>query len=104
MRRRDKWKPDTWRSSHLRGKTLAEDLDLLFADLCKQWGFCSASGWDIAADHEVLTPETFATAVLGAEGWADPEKARAWRVELMKVFSARYGSRISAADFDPSLC
>ncbi|HEX8192089.1 MAG TPA: hypothetical protein VF552_04250 [Allosphingosinicella sp.] len=104
MRRdRDKWKPDTWRSSHLRGKTLAEDLDLLLADLCRQWGFCSASAWDIAEDHDVLTPDAFATVVLGAEGWPEPEKAWAWRVELTKVFSARYGSRISPKDYDHSL-
>jgi hypothetical protein len=104
MRRdRDRWKPDTWRSSHLRGKTLVEDLDLLLADLCSQWGFCSPSAQDIAADHNVLTPDSFATAVLGAEGWPEPEKVWVWRVELTKVFSARYGPRVSPEDYDRSL-
>lgn len=104
MRRdRDKWRPHTWRSTHLRGETLTEDLGLLLADLCRQWGFCNASGWDIAAGHDVLTPDGFATAVLEAEGWAEPEKAWAWRVELTKVFAARYGSHASPGDYDPSL-
>src|SRR5215203_7047226 len=71
------------RWSGKRGRTLADDLDILLGDLCTGWGFCNdLSGEQLVRDHDSLTGDAFAIAVLGAEGF-NPEtelKYRRWAV------------------------
>jgi hypothetical protein len=88
-----------WNISDRRGETLAEDLQIFLGDLCKGRGFCNATADEILRGGERLTAEAFATAVLAAEGWPDPEGEYHWRPQLIKLFTERYGPQISAADY-----
>jgi len=83
-----------------RGETLGEDLQIFLGDLCKGGGFCSALAADIIRDCETLTAEAFATAVLVAEGWPEPEREYHWKPQFMKLFIERYGHAVSVADFN----
>jgi hypothetical protein len=99
--RRDKDRlRSTWRISDRRGATLADDLQILLGDLCRTSGFCNALADDILAENKVLTAEAFATAVLTAEGWADPQREYEWRPQFVRLFTGRYGPEISAAEYD----
>ena len=89
-----------WNISDRRGETLAEDLQIFPGDLCRGGGFCSALADDILRGRETLTAEAFATAVLAAEGWPDPEREYEWKPQFVKLFIERYGPEISAADFE----
>ena len=41
------------RWSGKRGRTLADDLDILLGDLCTRWGFCNdLSGEQLVRDHD----------------------------------------------------
>lgn len=84
--------------SDRRGETLADDLEIFLGDLCKGGGFCSASADDILRDCNTLTADAFATAVVAAEGWPEPEREYHWRPQFVKLFTERYGPEISAAD------
>jgi hypothetical protein len=86
--------------SDRRGETLADDLQIFLGDLCKGGGFCNALADDILSGRDALTAEAFATAVLAAEGWSDPEREYKWRPQLVKLFIERYGAEISAAAFE----
>jgi hypothetical protein len=44
-----------------------------------------------------LSAETFADAVLRAEGWPDPRDEHTFRPQLVKLFIERYGARASAS-------
>jgi hypothetical protein len=85
----------------LRGATLVDDLNILLGDLCVQWGFCNGmDGADLIASQDPLTDDAFAKAVLAAEGFnADLELA--WRRKLKRLFSERYGSALSQAEYRP---
>jgi hypothetical protein len=50
--------------------------------------------------NDALTPEVFARALLIAEGWPEAELPWEWRETLTKVFTARYGSSITAMDYE----
>lgn len=76
-----------------------DDLHLLLGDLCKAWGFCSGRADDILAGGEPLTADGFATAVLAAEGFPEPELDSECRAKLKRVFMARYGASVSAGDY-----
>ena len=104
MRRdKDRYSPPEWVSSKQQGETLADDLQLLLGDLCRQWGFCSALAHDMLAESGALTPDSFARAVLIAEGWPEDDLPWDWRETMTKVFDARYGPSISTTDYDKRL-
>jgi hypothetical protein len=88
-----------WKMSNRRGETLADDLQIFLGELCKGAGFCSALADDILRGRKTLTAEAFASAVLAAEGWPNPEQEYEWRPQFVKLFVARYGPEISATTF-----
>jgi hypothetical protein len=74
---------------------LFDDLNLLLADFCMQWGFCN----QLRAEHllqpgKVLTAEAFACAVLEAEGM-NAEFVPRWRRHMREKFTERYGASVS---------
>jgi hypothetical protein len=79
---------------------LADDLNLLLGDLCTKWGFCNhLSGEQLVGEHDSLTAEAFADAVLLAEGLS-PLTAVGHRRNLRRLFVTRYGAAsISAAHY-----
>lgn len=102
MRRdQDRISQETEGFSNKRADALADDLQFLLGDLCRNWGFCSALADDLLAGGEPLTPDRFATAVLAAEGWPEPNLESEWRAKLRRVFTARYGAAVSADRHDP---
>jgi hypothetical protein len=105
MMRRDeaKWAPPNWASSKRHCETLADDLQLLLGDLCREWGFCSALADDILAGNATIAADDFAKAVLIAEGWPEAELPWEWREKMAKVFKARYGASISPAEYEQRL-
>jgi len=81
--------------SEKRKAELSDDLDILLGDLCTKWGFCNQlDGDDLIASHKELTPDTFADAVLEAEGMK-PEYELEWRRKIQSKFVERYGSSVS---------
>ena len=88
-----------WGISERRGENLVDDMQILLADLCKGHGFCSVLPDDVFAAGEPLTAESFAHAVLRAEGWHDPSDEHTFRPQLMKLFTERYGTSVSASDY-----
>jgi hypothetical protein len=91
-----------WGIGDRRGDTLLDDLQIFLGDLCKGGGFCNALADDVLTGDEALTADAFATAVLAAEGWADPEHEYRWRPQIAKLFIERYGPSISATDYEGS--
>ena len=85
--------------SDRRGETLADDLQIFLGDLCKGGGFCNALADDVLSCEKPLTADGFATAVLAAEGWPDPEREYHWRSQLVMLFIERYGPEISVVDY-----
>jgi hypothetical protein len=89
------------RWSEKRRDDLAGDLDILLGDLCTLWGFCNRlSGASLVRDHQSLTAELFATAVLRAEGWSADHHGD-WHGRIMRAFVDRYGRVVSQTDFVP---
>jgi hypothetical protein len=101
MRRdKDRWSPPHWASSRRHGKTLADDLQLLLGDLCRELGFCNSLADDVLkAGGDAITADGFAKSVLLAEGWPEAELPWEWREMMTKVFEHRYGSAISPAEY-----
>lgn len=91
-----------WNISDRRGETLADDLQIFLGDLCRGGGFCCALADEILRGDESLTADAFATAVLAAEGWPDPEHEYHWRPQFVRLFIERYGPQISEADYSRS--
>lgn len=83
-----------------RGETLAEDLQLFLCGCCRSWGFCNSLADDILDGGGLLTPDAFATAVLAAEGWPEPELEREAHARLERAFIARYGGPLSTDDYE----
>jgi hypothetical protein len=101
MRRdKDRWSPPKWVSSNRTGETLADDIQLLLGDLCREYGFCSALPDDILTGDGALTADAFVTAVLIAEGFPEDELPWGWRQTMTKVFNARYGPSISTTEYE----
>jgi hypothetical protein len=78
---------------------LVEDLNLLLADFCMQWGFCN----QLRADHllqpgKVLAAEEFVGAVLEAEGM-NAEYEPGWHRRMRDKFVERYGSSVSLESY-----
>lgn len=84
-----------------RRENLAEDLDILLADLCAIWGFCSGlTGWELTRDGTVITADRFAQAVVEAEGMTPSEginsdEMDAWLPKIRAAFAARYGEAVT---------
>jgi len=89
-----------WGISERRGATLLDDIGIFLGDLCKGHGFCSALPDEVLAAGDPLTADAFADAVLRAEGWPEPEREYEFRPQFVKLFTARYGPAISAADYE----
>lgn len=86
--------------SEKRGATLAEDLDILLGDLCRLYGFCNhLSGNDLMSRGPTLSAADFATAVLVAEGFPDPDDEWTWKTRFQKLFTLLYGVTISASEY-----
>ena len=76
-----------------RGASLAQDLDILFGDLCRHWGFYNKlCGADLTDTHRPLTADAFAISVLVAEGFTQPELEVRWLRKFRRLFVERYGS------------
>ncbi len=85
--------------SKKRRASLSEDIDLLLADLCTEWGFCNAlRGEELVSRIAVLTPEVFAFEVLTAEGMI-PEYEPEWRRKMRAKFAERYGQAVSVKTY-----
>ena len=85
--------------SKKRRASLSEDINLLLADLCTEWGFCNAlRGEELVSRIAVLTPEVFASEVLIAEGMI-PEYEPEWRRKLRAKFVERYGHAVSIKSY-----
>ncbi len=85
-----------------RGETLAADLDILLGDLCRIYGFCNhLSGEDLLSGEYPLTAESFALAVLSAEGFPQPHHEVTWSERFQRIFDLRYGPH---ADLQPREC
>ena len=96
-----KWPIAETKWSDARGATLEDDLNILLRDLCVQWGFCNLmNGAELIANHNPLTDDAFAKAVLIAEGF-DSDLELAWRRKLKRLFAGRYGSSLSEAEYQP---
>jgi hypothetical protein len=82
-----------------RGADLAEDLDILLAQLCVEMGFCNRlKGSDLLSDCGSITAQRFATAVIAAGG-LHPVAHDDWLGRISGRFFDRYGSAISERDF-----
>jgi hypothetical protein len=100
-RDKDRWSPPHWVSSGRHGDTLADDLQLLLGDLCRESGFCNALADDVLPPGgDAITADAFAKAVLVAEGWPEAELPWEWREMMMRVFEHRYGASISPAEYN----
>jgi hypothetical protein len=65
-------------------------LDILLADICIKFGYCSkVSGIDLAREHESLSDELFAEIILRAEG-LDPETVKASYRRLKQAFRDQF--------------
>jgi hypothetical protein len=85
--------------SKKRSPDLVEDLNILLGDLCVQWGFCNQLGGDdLIRDHQPITADGFAWAVLQAEGM-NPEYELEWRRKMKRLFVDRYGQSVSVSGF-----
>jgi hypothetical protein len=85
--------------SEKRRDTLEEDLNILIGDLCVLCGYCNdLSGAKLVQDHPVLTDDSFARAVLIAEGH-NPETSPHFKM-IRNRFRIRYGSSISKRDYE----
>ena len=87
------------RFSAERADNLADDLQILLSDLCREWGFCHALADNIVEGDDPLTPDAFATAILAAEGWPAPAADLKWRPKLKSLFVQRYGAAVSADEY-----
>jgi hypothetical protein len=102
-RDRDRQYKELGRFDRRRGETLADDLDLLLGDLCRLYGFCNhLSGAELLRRGQILTAERFAHDVLVAEGFDEPQYEVSWTGEFRRIFTLRYGARISQADYRPA--
>ena len=82
-----------------RGETLGSDLDLLFGDLCVQWGFCNRLAPQDVLQDGAVEADAFAVAVLRADG-LDPEIEIEFRRNIRRAFVDRYGqSRVSESGY-----
>jgi hypothetical protein len=99
MRRDENRLSRAWGISERRGDTLMDDLGIFLGDLCKGHGFCSALPDEVLAASQPLNAEAFADAVLRAEGWREPSDEHTFRPALMKLFTERYGTSVSACDY-----
>lgn len=87
--------------SKKRSEKLDEDLDILLGDLCIIWGFCNGlTGWELAHKGNIITANSFAQAVISAEG-LNASEANAWLPRLWEVFTARYGDEVTEKGFMP---
>jgi len=80
--------------SRKRKADLVADLDLLINDLCVIWGFCNQlRAHDLISLGETLDADTFACAVLKAEG-LNPATSQ-YRKPISRKFIERYGPTVS---------
>ena len=81
------------------GACLVEDLDILLARLCRDWGFCTRlTGASLLRSCGALSAEHFAAAVLWAEGTQSDLEAD-WAEKIAGRFRQRYGPQISESAF-----
>ena len=87
---------DAWTK---RGNDLDEDVGLLIAALCSEWGFCNGLlVSEILPSDAALTADQFAAAVLTAEGM-DPRPGAPHYLEIRRAFMRRYGPTVSRNTF-----
>jgi hypothetical protein len=100
MRNRDRRRKSGGKWSEARRDDLAEDLDILLGDLCRNWGFCLPIG-----GKELLSPDGsidapgFAQGVLMAEGFNPDLEAAGWRTTFERLFKDRYDEATSRSTF-----
>jgi len=82
-----------------RAPSLLDDLQILLGRLCTEWGFCNALADDLLIEGMPLTADSFATGVLRAEGWPEPELELKWRPGLKRAFVARYGAGVTPDEY-----
>jgi len=75
---------------------LADDLDILLADLCSDWDFCAGvTGEALLNDKKKpLTSKVFTDTVILAEGMK-LEDAHQWQRRIKRRFVQRYGHEVN---------
>ncbi|MEX0645536.1 MAG: hypothetical protein WD076_09510, partial [Parvularculaceae bacterium] len=80
--------------SKKRRPNLAEDLDILLGDLCRECGFCNGlTGASIVSSQETISAVNFSLLVLRAEGM-EPDPHLEWSEKIARAFRDRYGDEI----------
>ena len=78
---------------------LAEDLNVLLDDLCREWDFCAGvRAADLLEGVKPLTSKKFTDAVLDAETDLPGQRA-AWERRIKRIFVQRYGHEISTKTY-----
>ncbi len=76
---------------------LADDLDILLAELCAEWDFCAGvKGADLTKDGKMLTSKVFTETVIAAEG-DSLTGVKNWTRRIKRRFVQRYGHEVSEA-------
>ena len=74
---------------------LADDLDILLAELCEEWDFCAGvSSADLLKDGKPLTSKRFTDTVILAEGMSLADEKN-WARRIKRRFVQRYGQDVS---------
>ena len=78
---------------------LAEDLNILLGDLCREWDFCAGiKATDLLQGSKPLTSKTFTDAVLDAESEL-PGPRNEWERRIKRKFVQRYGHSVSTKTY-----
>ncbi len=80
---------------------LADDLDILLAELCREWDFCAGvTGDTLLKSDRRLTAKRFTDTLILAEGMTLENEAN-WIRRIKRRFVQRYGHVVSLDDYNP---
>lgn len=78
---------------------LAEDINILLDDLCREWDFCAGvRAADLLQGTKPLTSKKFTDAVLDAETVLPGPRA-GWERRIKRKFVQRYGHEVSTKTY-----
>lgn len=78
---------------------LAEDINILLDDLCREWDFCAGvRAADLLQGTKPLTSKKFTDAVLDAE-MVLPGPRAGWERRIKRKFVQRYGHEVSTKTY-----
>lgn len=74
---------------------LADDLDILLAELCDNWDFCAGvKGAELVKEGKMLTSKVFTETIILAEGMKLEDETN-WMRRIKRKFVQRYGHEVS---------